>query len=84
MGSKQESPNYCPRAKDGPRGRFFSNKNDTFLTNFVCLVECDIPKQSHYVTCPILELLCNSLCGPLTKSLEISGPRHCVAGYLHY
>jgi len=26
-----------------------------------------IPKQSHYVRCPTLELLCNSLCGPQTK-----------------
>jgi len=29
-----------------------------------------IPKQSHYVRCPSLELLCNSLCGPLARSLE--------------
>ena len=27
-----------------------------------------IPKHYHYVRCPALELLCNSLCGPLTKS----------------
>jgi len=29
-----------------------------------------IPKQSHYVRCPALELLCNGLCGPLPKKLE--------------
>ena len=27
----------------------------------------NIPKQSHYVRCPALELLCNSLCDPQTK-----------------
>jgi len=27
-----------------------------------------IPKQSHYVRCPGPELLCNSLCGPRTKT----------------
>jgi len=26
-----------------------------------------IPKQSHYVRCPTLKLLCNSLCGSLPK-----------------
>jgi len=26
-----------------------------------------IPKQLHYLGCPAFELLCNSLCGPLTK-----------------
>ena len=26
-----------------------------------------IPKQSHYVICPALELLCYSLCGPQIK-----------------
>jgi len=30
-----------------------------------------IPKQSHYVRCPALELLRIGLCGPLAKSLEI-------------
>ena len=25
-----------------------------------------ILKQSHYVKCPALELLCNTLCGPRT------------------
>jgi len=28
------------------------------------------PKQSHYVGCPALELLYNSLCGPLATTLE--------------
>jgi len=27
-----------------------------------------IPKQSHYTRRPALELLCNNLCGPLTKT----------------
>jgi len=27
-----------------------------------------ISKQSHYVRSPALDLLCNSLCGPLTKN----------------
>jgi len=27
-----------------------------------------IPKQSHYVRCPALKLLCTNLCGPLTKN----------------
>jgi len=26
-----------------------------------------IPKQTQYVRCPALELMCNSLCGPMTK-----------------
>jgi len=26
------------------------------------------PKQSHYVRCPALKLLCNSICGPWTKT----------------
>jgi len=26
-----------------------------------------IPKQSHYVRCPALEVSCSSLCGPQTK-----------------
>jgi len=34
-----------------------------------------VPKQSHHVRCPALELLRNSLCGPLRqkKSLEVPG-----------
>jgi len=32
-----------------------------------------IQKQSRYVGCPALELLCNSLCDPAQKSLEIHG-----------
>ena len=31
------------------------------------------PKKAHYARCPILELLCNSLCGPLPK--KIGEPR---------
>ena len=40
-----------------------------------------IPKQSHYVRCPVLELLCTSLCGLLAKKFGDpcfrikSGPR---------
>jgi len=28
-----------------------------------------IPKQSHYVRCPAVELLCNGICGPLATKL---------------
>jgi len=27
-----------------------------------------IPKQTQYVRCPVLELSCNSLCGPQAKT----------------
>jgi len=33
-----------------------------------------VPKQSHYVRCPALELLHNSLCDPRTKKLETPAP----------
>ena len=32
-----------------------------------------IPKQSHYVRCPALELLCDGLCGPVAK--KFGNPR---------
>jgi len=32
-----------------------------------------ITKKSHYAGCPALELLCNSLCGPLPKNVERPG-----------
>ena len=32
-----------------------------------------ILKKTHYVRCPAVELLCNSLCGPLSKNLESPG-----------
>jgi len=41
-----------------------------YLLKLVYLVECNIPKQSHYVRCPALGMLCNSLCGPQMKKLE--------------
>jgi len=34
-----------------------------------------IPKQSKYVRCPALELLCDSLCGPLTKMFGDPGSK---------
>ena len=55
-----------------------------------------IPKQSHHLRCPALELLCNRLYGPLTKRLEPHGchlvekgvgtqfprvPTHCTLGF---
>jgi len=36
------------------------------------------PKQSRYVRSPVLEVLCTSLCGPRTKSLETRGLIHQV------
>ena len=30
----------------------------------------DIPKKSHHVRCPAFELLCTSICDPLTKKCE--------------
>ena len=32
-----------------------------------------IPKKSHYVRCPAFELLCNNLCGPVTKKFGDPG-----------
>ena len=32
-----------------------------------------IPKKYHYARCPVLELFCNSLCGPLPKIWESPG-----------
>jgi len=37
---------------------------------------CHIPKQSHYLRRPALDMLCNSLCGPRTKKFEASGLRY--------
>ena len=34
-----------------------------------------IPKQSHYVRCPALKLLCTNLCGPLTKNFGDAWPK---------
>ena len=31
-------------------------------------------KKSHYIRCPALKLLCNSLCDPLTKKFADLGP----------
>jgi len=41
------------------------------------------PKQLHYVRCPVLGLLCNSLCGPRTKNLEILLESLCVQARLY-
>jgi len=36
------------------------------------MAECNTPKQSHNVKYPV-ELLCNSLCGPLKKKFGDPG-----------
>jgi len=69
---KPWSPNFGP---DLARETVSSSRKDIssimkisyIYQKIVDLVECNIPKQSHYVRCPILELLLNSLGGPRIK-----------------
>ena len=42
---------------------FVSNEKIMNLQKVGDLAECNISQKLHYVRCPALELLCNSLCG---------------------
>ena len=54
---------------------FANNEKKYGYEKYVDFVECNISrKKSHYARCPVLELLCNSLCGPLPNNLKIPGP----------
>ena len=67
----QGSPNYGPRAKCGPWSHFVSNEKKNLLKFRWFDRMYHIAKQSHYVSCPALELLCKSLCGPQTKKFGV-------------
>jgi len=65
----QESPNYDPQAKSGPRGHFLKNEKIINLFNKHLLIcqNATYLETTTLLGCPALELLYNSLCGPLTK-----------------
>jgi len=69
QGSKlQPVAKYCPGSHFyRPQKHFVKNAKVIYLWKF-CWLMWYILKQSHYVKCPALELLCNSLCGPRTKN----------------
>jgi len=71
----QDSLNYGPRAKCGPRhyfirlqGHLVDNENIIYLPK-ICWFGgmWHIPKKSHYVRCPTFEMLCNYFCGRQAK-----------------
>jgi len=65
----QGSPNYGSRVKSGPRSHFMNNEKIIYLRTIFWFGRMQhIPKQSHYVRCPALKLLCTNSCGPLTKN----------------
>jgi len=70
----QGSPSYDPRAESGPPESFhparediLSITNDNIFPKNCCGRMWHTPKLSQYVRCAALKLLCNSLCGPLTR-----------------
>ena len=86
------SPNNGPRTKSCPRSHFilpqshFANNEKIIFSRNICWLGRMwlIAKQSHYVRCPALQLLCNSLCGPLANSLETLASKTptCEVGFL--
>jgi len=87
---KQGSPNYSPRVDSFPWSQCiqpaepFSSGRKDILSTIEKLIHLKvwfirmwhIPKQSYYVRCPALEVLCNSLGGPLTKNVETPALNH--------
>jgi len=52
----------------GPQSLFVNNEKVIHLWKICWFGRMQhFTKQSHYVRCPALELLCNILCSPLTK-----------------
>jgi len=68
---KQGVSKLRPTAQSGPRRHFVNNEKILNLRKICWFCRMwHIPKQSHYVRFPALELLCNNLCGRRTKGLE--------------
>jgi len=59
----------------GPRRRFVNIEKILYLrkTSWFGGLQ-HIPKQSQYVRCPALGLLCNSLCGPRPRTTKFGNP----------
>jgi len=70
---KQGPPNHGRQVESRPRRHSVNNEKWYFYELLPYLAECNnIPKQSYFVRCPAIELLHNSLCGPLTR--KFGGP----------
>ena len=58
----------CEAISPGCKTHFANDEKIFYLQRMCWFVRMwHIPKKSHYARCPALQLLSNSLCGPLTK-----------------
>ena len=85
MSLNWRSPSYDPRARSGPQRHFANDYRKILFLRNICWFGGmqHIPKQSRYVSFPALNLLCNSLCGPLSKIFGEPWFKRSVSAWMH-